>query len=286
MKPPIFVIGSGRSGTTLLYEILASHESLAFVCNLTNRLPVFPQASALCGSNIFQKHYAFKPASEAKAGFKYCGINEFPVPIDIEHIRRNPDEYKLQQAKDKTRQYFTKHCRAFGRDRIVSKNTANSMKIELLNEIFPDAYFLHIYRNPYSVISSLLNVPFWPELDLWWSDKSPSQLEEQGVNKYETAGTHWSNQIDIIWESKKNIDSQRFLEVAYEDLVGDLHNQMSQILNFCDLEYTDAFKKSLDSLNVNKKSLDKWKTIDASANYKAANQSINDRATDLGYELI
>ena len=286
MKAPVFIIGSGRSGTTLLYEIFASHESLAWVCNLTNRLPFLPQASLLCRSSVLKKHRAFKPASEAIEGFTHCGINKFPVPIDIDYLKENTEEFQLEDIKNKTRNYFRKHCAGFGTERFVSKNTSNSMKIELLNEIFPDAYFVHIYRNPYSVISSLLNVRFWPDLRLWWSDKTPSQLEEQGVNKYEIAGRHWSNQIDIIRDAKEKIDPERFLELAYEDLVSDLHPQIKKILCFCDLEYSDTFRKSLGLQNVNSKSLDKWKTIDTSANYRTANSVIRDQAINLGYDLI
>ena len=270
----------------MLYEIFASHESLAWACNLTNRLPFLPQASVLCRLKFLQKYRAFQPASETIEGFTYCGINKFSVPIDIDSLRHNPEKTELQDVKDKTRNYFKKHCAGFGKERFVSKNTSNSMKIELLNEIFPDAYFVHIYRNPYSVISSLLNVGFWPNLRLWWSDKTPSQLEEEGGNRYEIAGTHWSNQISTIQASKKLIESERFLEVAYEDLVLDVNQQVRKILNFCDLEYTDEFEKSLDSLNVNGNSLDKWKTKDTSANYKAANSAIHDRALELDYELI
>ena len=286
MKSPVFIVGSGRSGTTLLYEIFAAHDSLAWVCNLTNRLPAIPQASVMCRSKVLQKHRAFKPASEAIQGFRYCGVDEIPVPLDLENLRENPEKYDLQEVKNKTRDYFKKHCIGFGKERFVSKNTSNSMKIELLNQIFPDAYFVHIYRNPYSVISSLLNVRFWPDLTLWWSDNTPSQLEEQGINRYEIAGRHWSHQIDTIKKSKKTIESERFLEVAYEDLVVDLQQQVSKILNFCHLEYTDTFEKSMHSLNVNANSLDKWKTIDTSANYRAANPAIRDQAIELGYELI
>ena len=244
------------------------------------------QASVLCRSKLLQKHKAFKPAMEAIDGFKYCGIDRFNPPMDLGYVKENPAAFDLQAVTEKSRKYFQNHCDGFGRERFVSKNTANSMRIELLNEIFPEAHYIHISRNPYSVISSLLHVKFWPELRLWWNDKTPRQLEGEGRNKYEIAGTHWSNQIDQIYKAKQLVKADKFLDVAYEDLVTDAKGQIERILNFCDLEYSAEFEKSLDLLNVNGDSLYKWKTVDKSENYSAANPAIRDRAIELGYELI
>ena len=286
MKAPIFVVGSGRSGTTLLYELLAAHGDLAWVCNLTNKLPFFPEISSLCRLRVLRKNRAFKPASEAIKGFEYCGVGNFNPPMNLEWASENPEEFDLQTVTLKTRNYFQKHCDGFKCNRFVSKNTANSMRISLLNEIFPDAYFVHISRNPYSVISSLLNVKFWPNLDLWWSDKTPEQLERGGRDKYEIAGTHWNKQLEQIFRAKQMIPADRFLEVAYEDLVTDLDVELKNILKFCELEGSSDLQKSLSTLNVNKNSLEKWKTIDHIDNYKTATPAIREQAIELGYELL
>jgi len=187
MKPPIFVIGSGRSGTTLLYNILTGHEDLAWVSNLSNRLPMIP---AIAGASRFDTlrslHRAFQPAMETIEGYKYIGLDRSTIPWD-------PSKNTATgTVAEKTRAYFEAHCRAWGREQLVSKNTSNSTRIHLLDEIFPEARYVHIHRHPYSVISSLLNVGFWPGLDLWWSDKTPynylmrilSDLQKLYVKRY------------------------------------------------------------------------------------------------------
>lgn len=286
LKAPIFVVGSGRSGTTLLYEILASHGDLAWVCNLTNRLPFLPQISSLCRSQMFRKHRAFKPAMEAIKGFEYCGVSRFNPPMDLRYAIENPEVFDLRKVTEKTQDYFQKHCDGFNCDRFVSKNTANSMRIELLNSIFPDAYYVHITRNPYSVVSSLLNVKFWPDLHLWWNEKTPLQLENDGGNKYEIAGTHWTKQIEQIIKAKQLVPGDRFLDVSYEELVTNSVTVVENIFDFCCLDFSKDTVNSLTSLNINSNSLEKWKTVDYLDNYKAANPAIRSRAIELGYELL
>ncbi|MFH7027195.1 MAG: sulfotransferase family protein [Heteroscytonema crispum UTEX LB 1556] len=38
--------------------------------------------------------------------------------------------------------------------RLIVKNPINTARIKILLEMFPDAKFIHIYRNPYSIYAS------------------------------------------------------------------------------------------------------------------------------------
>ncbi len=39
MKKPVFIIGCPRSGTTMLLDILSSHEDFAWISQFVNKLP-------------------------------------------------------------------------------------------------------------------------------------------------------------------------------------------------------------------------------------------------------
>ena len=44
---PIFIVGSGRSGTTILYNLLCGHANLAWFSNYSQRWPKYPQLALL-----------------------------------------------------------------------------------------------------------------------------------------------------------------------------------------------------------------------------------------------
>ena len=71
INKPIFIVGSGRSGTTLLYEILSVHEKVTWFSNYTNKFPQKPWLSYFNAlykkvniSNTFMKKIYFPNPSE------------------------------------------------------------------------------------------------------------------------------------------------------------------------------------------------------------------------------
>jgi hypothetical protein len=47
LEAPFFGVACGRSGTTIVYELLCEHPDLAWLSNHAERLPAFPQLEAL-----------------------------------------------------------------------------------------------------------------------------------------------------------------------------------------------------------------------------------------------
>ena len=280
MQPPIFVVGSGRSGTTLLYDILTQHPDLGWISNLSNRVPALPWLVALSRLPGAGRHRAFRPASEAIEGYRHCGIDRTSITpermasVDVEHVAR------------RTREYFRRHAAAAGKERLVSKNTAHSMRIGLLDAIFPEALFVHIHRHPYSVIASLLKVGFWPDLELWWCDSTPRELERAGRHPIEIAGTHWSHQVRSILAARESLPDERFFQLGYETLVTDTDASVRRIADFCALELDERFRRRIEALRVSASSLDKWKSAGNAAEYAEANAAVAPLAATLGYELI
>jgi hypothetical protein len=70
------------------------------------------------------------------------------------------DQYSYAQKKhwkNKYQSLIRKAMMNTGGIRFISKNPCNIFRIKTLTELFPEARFIFIYRNPYSVVESLYN---------------------------------------------------------------------------------------------------------------------------------
>ena len=124
-----------------------------------------------------------------------------------------------------------------GAQRFVNKNTRNSRRLRYLHGIFPDAYFVHVLRDPRAVVASLMKVDFWPDMALWWhEDKTPRQLVAAGAAEAELAATHAGvRSVERLLADKDALDPARYLELRYEDFVADPEGALGTIFAFAGL---------------------------------------------------
>ena len=111
------------------------------------------------------------------------------------------------------------------RDRMLIKLTGWS-RIGFLNEVFPDAKFIHIVRDGRAVASSYLHINEW-QWRGWYGPASwrygPLSPEDQaaweasGRSFIALAGIQWRMHTRAIESARARIDPARFLEVRYED---------------------------------------------------------------------
>lgn len=257
---PIFVIGSGRSGTTLLYEILCLHNSVCWVSNISNRIPWLPWLVFFSKYSVLRKIKLFAPASESIHAYRFHGVeNSFLSVSSPSKELGVEDSRKPNFSLD---WYFRIHTGVCKKNRLVSKNTSNSMRLRYLYEKFPNAKFLHIYRHPCGVVSSLLNVPFWPNLKLWWhNNETPCELSKYGKSMADIAANHWVRQLEQIVQDREFIPVDQFYQVRYEDLVSDIEASLGGITEFLELEYQDSYLGKIHELGVSDSSTEKWKNI-------------------------
>jgi hypothetical protein len=93
--------------------------------------------------------------------------------------------------------------------RFVSKNPPNTFRIPKILEMFPDAKFIYIYRNPYNVLSSFL--PFMKQvmLGVGFQNVNEQVMDKQLLNLYGLA-------LEKYEKDKGSIPKNNLIEVQYE----------------------------------------------------------------------
>lgn len=95
--------------------------------------------------------------------------------------------------------------------RLLLKNPANTARIRILREHFPDARFLHLHRNPYQVYSSTVHLYLRAQEAWGLHPVSRERIVEQILDTYPKLMRAWMDQ-------KGDIPPHRLAEIKFDDL--------------------------------------------------------------------
>jgi hypothetical protein len=231
--PPIFILGHWRTGTTWLHEMLIQDPRLGYATTyecldphhflLTERLFSFLLA------RLVPKE---RPMDHVKAGLDRPQEDEFalcmmglPSPYATIAFPNNPpqdQEYldfervppaALARWKKALLGFLIRVTYKSGK-RLVLKSPPHTSRIAVLKEMFPDALFLHIVRDPYVVFPSTVN--------LW---RTLYTVQGMQIPRFEGLEEHvfttFTRMYAKLEQGKRLLPPQQFYELRYEDLVHD-----------------------------------------------------------------
>jgi hypothetical protein len=254
IERPIFVVGTGRSGSTMFHDIISYHENLAWFSVLLSKFPekiklnrfymrclnISPVGSLLRRKLIPTETYRFWETHVRGFSRPFRDLRADDVSIKIKK--------KLPELFSKT---LTKK-----RNRLLIKITGWS-RIAFINEIFPDALFIHITRDPRPTVNSFLNVDFWKGWEGPWNWRF-GELNENEKNlwdKYDQsfaalASIGWIKMINSVNMAKQHIPESRFLEIKYVDLCENPHDTFKIIYDFAGLKESKRIKRILNKKKI------------------------------------
>jgi hypothetical protein len=224
---PVFIVGMGRSGTTLLGRILAAHPDVGFLNEPKAMWHVIRDDEDIIGS--------YAPPDTGRLYLHAGDAND-------EVIRRG-------------RALFTWYLRASGSKRVVDKYPELVFRHAFTRAIFPDARFLIAVRSPWSTLKSVAK---WSEShgtkgEDWWGvkDQKWNILWTQGViqmpSNSDLVPLDLANESDhyvraaLEWivTMREAISLSRVdpfaATISYEDLVGRPRELVRETLRFCEL---------------------------------------------------
>ena len=284
-RPPLFIVGCGRSGTTIVYELLCEHQNLAWFSNYSDRWPAFPQLEALTRLRdigaIRRSRNRFAPRPvEGHALWDRCGPPDArrqnaaltAADVDVEHAQR-------------VRDFVAAHVRYHRGRRFINKNTRNSRRVPYLHAIFPDALFLHVIRDPRAVVASLLTVHWWPDLPLWWSDdRTPRALAADGSKPEAVAAEHWVRSVERLLADSRPLPPTRYLEIRYEEFSESPETVLSRVSAFAGLSSSPRLAESVRRRRVTSQN-DKYRSQFEDEELRIVERIVAPLATRLGYRV-
>ena len=256
LSKPIIFFGTGRSGSTLLSEIILKDKSLAFPSNYHNKYPAYDRVNYLRQllDNRFWRLHGMKSQSGVNKVKTYNKFLFIPseawnmwnhiLPAEIPFSRGFLMKEKADtRVRDSIRFYFNRMVEMQGRERLGLKITGPGRLI-FLNSIFPDAIFVHIKRRIVPTISSFLKAPFWQRQginQIWWNGAYTSQeldeVQQHKSNPVWMTGFQMKKILDVIELERKLLNSY-VIDLSYDDFLLNPKNVILQLLN--DLGMTDS----------------------------------------------
>jgi omega-hydroxy-beta-dihydromenaquinone-9 sulfotransferase len=238
---PIFIVGHWRTGTTWLHELLILDERH----NYPTTYECFDPNHFLITEGFFRRWMRFllparRPMDNMPAGWERPQEDEFALCmlglpssyLSIAFPNRPwmfPQYLDLEGLSPRALTRWKKVYRRFLQAltykdprRLVLKSPPHSCRIKVLLEMFPQARFVHIMRDPYLVFASTVHM--WRKLQHAHGLQKPvaDGLEEQVFTTFQRLYAR-------LEEGKKIIPGGQFHELRYEDLVKDPEGQLRQL---------------------------------------------------------
>ena len=256
-----FVIGSGRSGNTILRAMLSAHERIVIppeFYNLKKLILTLLKNRHLCWDNlcVIATNIFFTTADH-----EAWGINKNEMITELKNydkIDQNISNLILSFHKYYSKGFTDK------KDIIIGdKSPLNSFSVFLINEIYPTAKYIHTYRDGRDVVLSYKKAKIY--------------------QTFVGAAHRWNNSISIIIKFQKKInDNSKIYSYSYENFVLKNVKTVKKICNFLEIDfderlltnYQNQFNKLGDTVkhihhkNVKKRifasSINNWKSLPSS----------------------
>jgi hypothetical protein len=245
----LFLVGTGRCGSTLVAEVLADHPDLGWV-------PLYPGPLG---------RLARAPGLKPRPSEAYPLFRKEVSPMLVEMHRDLTAADAAPWLERRLRRFFDRRAEAQGRAVFMHKFTGWP-RARLLAVVFPEARFVHVYRDGRSVANSLLQVRWWrgyQGVPAWGF----GDLSEQERRDWEATGNSWAYLAGLEWRrlmaafevARDEIGSERWLDVRYEDFVARPAEGTTEILRFAGLDRWDGLERHIQRLSVSEGRRDSYR---------------------------
>ncbi|UGV40306.1 sulfotransferase [Methanococcoides orientis] len=273
---PFFIIGSGRSGNTLLRAILTNH----------SKVSIPPESYVLPNTVRKFQIYNFLPWEElvklilgefeSHDQFTMWEINIHDVYERVLNLEEN--NRSLAKIIDEVYCYYSEQ-KFPGFEIWGDKTPGNTLSLGWIDLLYNDAKYIHIIRDGRDVVSSYLKMGRY--------------------NNIKDACERWNDSINVATSFGRMKGSDKYIEIIYEDLVSNPKKEIIKICEFIGIEFEEkmfTYHQEINRLGdtklshhgnltnpINISSIGKWKNNLSKEDIDEMNLLINTNLSKLGY---
>lgn len=265
-EDPVFIIGHWRTGSTYLHQLMHLDKRFAS--------PELIQISIPDSFLVSFKYYAplirsvargTRPMDQVRIGINEPQEDEFALfrmtafspfervlfPNGNGYFLEDFGSFLPSDKKDiefwirNLKQFYIKNYLFFGK-RILSKNPFHSTRIELLDELYPNAKFIHIHRDPFEVVPSTLH--------LWNVAAKHNALNNRWKSpEIRDVARFYKTMLIKIEEDLSRLPESQYCDISYSNLVSDPVSTLKAAYEKIGLVFTDDLEqKILDFISENR----------------------------------
>lgn len=257
---PVFILGHPRSGTTYLHFVLSKDPQMAFCTTYEALIPnIFLTGGNLLKNLVARAMPEHRPQDEIKITIDSPMEEEFAMAnmsgmsfmhgfYFPEHIMENFNESVVfEETTGKNAGHWKKHflfflkklaCKYPGT--LLLKSPANTGRLKEIHELFPDARFIHIHRNPYDVYQS--NERLYERIlpITAFQKAGDKKVENYIIDSYEKMYRKYLKDKALIPENQ-------LFEMRYDDFIGAPLDQLKKAYEHLDLNGFDEASRYFEN---------------------------------------
>ena len=299
-KPPVFIIGFWRSGTTLLHNLLCLMPGSAYITTYQTVFPDLLLSHSWWFKPVIGKFWpTHRPFDDVKMGMDLPQEEEIALanlqevsfynflyfPRDFERFYHKElfmqglPEYKIARWKAEYVRMIRKSMLNVKGDRFISKSPSNMARISRILEIFPDARFIFIYRDPYKTVESFYR--FFQEILPAVQVQHPAEeLSRQRVARI------YRDMVNQYFTEQSRIPEKNLVEVKFEDFNKDIPGSIEKIFRQFELDGLEDTLVKVDEYLKNQSEIQTARYSITPETVRWVNEYAGDICDRLGYPKV
>jgi hypothetical protein len=227
LRQPVFIVAAPRSGSTLLFETLRTSGQLWTLED--------------------EAHWLVESIPELRPGAAGVESNRLTAAHLTAAIRQRINDELLANLRDSAGQALPP---TVDEVRLLEKTPKNALRIPFFAELYPDARFVLLWRDPRENLSSIMEAwrsgkwTTYRALEGWdgpWSLLLPPGWQSlRGRPLEEVAAYQWDCTNRIALDDLAAMPRERWTSVKYSDLVSDTGQTVRRLCDFARIDFDTA----------------------------------------------